>query len=407
GLTGVFDPTPALGASSQLTLSVGAAVAPGGYTLTVRGTATGLPDRTATLTLTVSPPPAGPQISLSSSNLTFNVTHGGAHPPLQTIGINNSGTGTLSELNIGTITYGPGRSGWLRAPQLPLTTGPTSLVVQTQPLERLRPGTYTATIPVQSAVASNSPQNLYVTLNVAAGEQCSTAGAPSISLSQTLSGALSASDCTLPTGEHADVYLLSLAAETDVQIDLTTTAFTSRLRLRDAATGVIFELGRTGFQNARLTRRLTGGSYIIEASANSPSGAGPYELGVTTTSVPIPLDGDWQGIANDGNTVAYIVQLNRVIFFYADLGRIEDPAAAAYCYLEYGASASAEIVANNFQINWSAGTFRTTISGTMSSANSSSGNVGSIILDQHQCGGRPWLAQLPARTWTAERLTIP
>jgi hypothetical protein len=512
GVTGVFNPTPAPGTSSQLTLSVGAAVAPDTYILTVRGAAPGLADRTATLFLNVSAAPAialaptsvtlsatagganpaaqtvsvsnsgggtlsgltasvaytagqpsewltatlsastapstltltattgslaagsytasvavaapvavnspqtvtvtftlsaGPQISLSSSNLTFNVTQGGPDPSFQTIGISNSGTGTLSGLNIGTITYGPGASGWLRAPQLNLTTASasTSLLVQTQPLDLIRPGTYTATIPVQSAVAGNSPQNLYVTLNVAAGEQCSTVAAPPISVGQTLSGTLSVSDCTLPTGAHADVYLLSLATETDVQIDLTTTAFTSRLRLRDAATGVIVEQGYTGFQNARLTRRLGGGSYIIEASANSPSGAGAYQLGVTTAALPIPFDGNWRGTASDGNTIAYIVQLNRVIFFFADLGRIED--GPDYCYLAYGSSASSEIVANSFEINWSAGTFRTTVSGTVSSTSAASGNIGAIILDSHPCGSRTWLGQLTARTWTGERFTIP
>jgi hypothetical protein len=96
-----------------------------------------------------------------------------------------------------------------------------------------------------------------------------------------------------------------------------------------------------------------------------------------------------------------------VTFFYADLGRIEDAPTASSCYLEYGAPASAGIVANSFEINWSAGTFRTTVSGTMSGANTATGTIRSIVLDQHPCGDRNWLAQLAACTWTAERLTIP
>jgi hypothetical protein len=59
GVTGTFDPTPAPGASSTLTISVGDAATPGQYPLTVRGATPGLADRTATLTLTVIAPGAG------------------------------------------------------------------------------------------------------------------------------------------------------------------------------------------------------------------------------------------------------------------------------------------------------------------------------------------------------------
>jgi hypothetical protein len=53
GLTASFNPASVTGASSTLTLNVGAAVAPGNYPLTVRGTAAGLTDQTAILTVTV------------------------------------------------------------------------------------------------------------------------------------------------------------------------------------------------------------------------------------------------------------------------------------------------------------------------------------------------------------------
>ena len=313
-------------APSTLTLSAATgSLAAGTYTASVAvasPVASNSP-QTVSVTFTLS---SGPQISLSTSSLAFDAVHGGATPSFQTVGITNSGTGTLSGLNVGTITYGSSGSGWLRAPQLNLTTASelTSLLVQTQSLDLLRPGTYTATVPVQSAVASYSPQNVTVTLNITAGVQCSPDGAPSIAVGETLDGSLSDTDCTLPTGPHADVYLLTLLAETDVQIDLTTTAFTSRLRLRDPATGVILALGYTGFQNARLTRRLSPGTYVIEGSANSASGAGSYQLAVTTTALPIPFDGNWRGTASDGNTVSFIVQLNRVIFFFVDVGRLED-----------------------------------------------------------------------------------
>ena len=56
GVTASFDPTPATGDASTLTITVGVAVTLGQYTLTVRGVAAGLTDRTATLTLRVTDP---------------------------------------------------------------------------------------------------------------------------------------------------------------------------------------------------------------------------------------------------------------------------------------------------------------------------------------------------------------
>lgn len=53
GITGAFNPTPSTTNTSALTLSVGAAVAPGDYPVTIQGTATGPGVKTTTLTLTV------------------------------------------------------------------------------------------------------------------------------------------------------------------------------------------------------------------------------------------------------------------------------------------------------------------------------------------------------------------
>jgi len=53
-----FNPNPATGDQATLTLQVGAQVPAGDYTLTVRGQAQGLQDRTATLTLRVQPQPS-------------------------------------------------------------------------------------------------------------------------------------------------------------------------------------------------------------------------------------------------------------------------------------------------------------------------------------------------------------
>ncbi len=69
-----FSPNPATGGEATLTLQVGEGVPPGTYALTARGRAEGLPDRAASLSLTVTPPPDF-QVSLSPSSLT--VVQGG------------------------------------------------------------------------------------------------------------------------------------------------------------------------------------------------------------------------------------------------------------------------------------------------------------------------------------------
>ena len=65
GVTASFDPTPATGDASTLTITVGVAVTLGQYTLTVRGVAAGLTDRTATLTLRVTDPAETPAWSFA------------------------------------------------------------------------------------------------------------------------------------------------------------------------------------------------------------------------------------------------------------------------------------------------------------------------------------------------------
>jgi hypothetical protein len=144
------------------------ALTPGTYTATIpvqSGVASNSP-QTLTVSFTVT---ASPAIALSSASLTFSATQGGADLASQFITITNSGSGTLSGLSTGTITYGPGATGWLQAPTLNTTTAPATLTVQ--PVTgALTPGTYTATIPVQSGVASNSPQTLTVTFTMTSSQ---------------------------------------------------------------------------------------------------------------------------------------------------------------------------------------------------------------------------------------------
>ena len=138
-----------------------------------------------TVTFTVTPAPA---INLAPATLTFAGTQRMADPAAQTVAVTNSGGGSLTGLAVGTISYGTG-SGWLTA-TLDVTAAPATLTVRAA-LGTLAAGAYTATIPITSAVAVNSPRNVSVTFNVAAG--------PTIGLTP---AALSVVD-TVTTGDPA------------------------------------------------------------------------------------------------------------------------------------------------------------------------------------------------------------
>src|SRR5436190_1267433 len=93
GVTGSFNPAAPTGTSSTVTLSVGAAVAPGVYNLTVDGTATA-GNRSTPLTLTVS---AAPDYTLSLSPATLTIAQGATGPTTVTITRTNfTGAVTLS-----------------------------------------------------------------------------------------------------------------------------------------------------------------------------------------------------------------------------------------------------------------------------------------------------------------------
>lgn len=123
--------------------------------------------RTITVTFTVTAAPA-PTINLSATTANFAVSSGGANPPSQnTIQVTNSGAGTLSGLNVGTVTYQAGQpTGWLSA-SLSSTTAPSSVTLFA--VTRWLPaGTYTASVPIASTApqVTNSPRPILVTFTV-------------------------------------------------------------------------------------------------------------------------------------------------------------------------------------------------------------------------------------------------
>jgi hypothetical protein len=114
-------------------------------------------------------------LALSTGSVSFVGVQGGNTPAPQSIAITNGGTGLLTGLAVGPITYGGG-SGWLGA-SLDKTTAPATLTLSVT-AGGLSSGAYTATLPISAHGASNSPQQLAVRLLVLGGAGVTTLAAP-------------------------------------------------------------------------------------------------------------------------------------------------------------------------------------------------------------------------------------
>ncbi len=152
-------------------------LAAGTYTATVSVASSGATNtpQTYSVTLTVAPS-SSPTIAVSPTSVTASSGNCTNYPANQNVTISNSGGGTLATPTIGTVTYNQG-SGWLNL-WITGSSAPYTLTVEFQGLCGLADGTYTATIPISSSGASNSPVSIPVTLTIS-----STGGSPTISLS--------------------------------------------------------------------------------------------------------------------------------------------------------------------------------------------------------------------------------
>lgn len=153
-------------APTSLTLAASTSgLAVGNYAATVR-VSSSLPNvapRDIAVNLTVSP---GPAIALSSSTVNVSAVFG-TNPADQQVTVTNSGGGTLNQLSLDAPSFGQGQAqGWLSPiPALASATAPAVITLKFATAS-LPNGTYNATVPVRSPVASNSPLNLNVVLVV-------------------------------------------------------------------------------------------------------------------------------------------------------------------------------------------------------------------------------------------------
>lgn len=106
-----------------------------------------------------------PAISLSATQIRFSGTPSSSNPPPQAVTVTNVGGSTLSNLSVGTITYGAGEpTGWVTA-SLSGTAAPSTLTLSAN-IVPLAAGTYSASVPILDGSASNTPQTISVTSSV-------------------------------------------------------------------------------------------------------------------------------------------------------------------------------------------------------------------------------------------------
>ena len=130
----------------------------GTYTGSVQISAAGASNSPVSLTVTLTVAPAAAVLAVSPKALTFNYTAGATIPAAESIQLTNSGGGTLNWSATTSATWLSVAAASGTAPStLSVAVSPTGLGVET----------YTGSIQISAAGASNSPVSVTVTLTVA------------------------------------------------------------------------------------------------------------------------------------------------------------------------------------------------------------------------------------------------
>jgi hypothetical protein len=101
---------------------------------------------------------------------------------------------------------------------------------------------------------------------------------------QTILGSLLTSDGRNPNflSAYADIYSMTLNSPTTITINLSSTAFTTRVYLLSAEGTIL--ASNTGAPNSQISTALDAGTYYIVASSSSGGMTGAYTLSLTSTS---------------------------------------------------------------------------------------------------------------------------
>jgi hypothetical protein len=107
-----------------------------------------------------------------------------------------------------------------------------------------------------------------------------------VALGETANGTLSNASCNIG-GYYEDLWILTLGAGADVQIDQTSGAFDTYLIIADNS-GSVLETDDDGGggTNSRIVRTLAAGTYYIRAGTYARGATGAYQLAVQAVSLP-------------------------------------------------------------------------------------------------------------------------
>jgi len=197
-----------------------------------------------------------PGIAVTPAALTFTDTVGTAAPASQAVAISADGHGSLTGLKAA-VDYGSGTAGWLTL-SLSDTTAPATVTL-TSSLASLTPGTYHATVVISATDASNSPQLVPVTFDIA----------PPVAPTMVLSTTSASFSDTLG------------AAATAAQMITISRADTTTAPLTGLAVGSIIYVGPPGW----LTATLSGTD--APATLTLRENKGTLPVGTYTATVPI------------------------------------------------------------------------------------------------------------------------
>lgn len=176
GVTGTFNPAAPTADASSLTVNVASTVAPGTYNLTVTGTATGVADKTAALTLTVT---AAAGYSLALTPATVNLAPGSTATSTVAVTRSNNFTGAV------TLAVESPPAG-ITASFNPSSVTGTQSTMTVNVAASVAPGSYTLT--VKGTATGVADQTTQLTVVVAAATFSLTAAPNAVTVQQGTSG---------------------------------------------------------------------------------------------------------------------------------------------------------------------------------------------------------------------------
>jgi hypothetical protein len=207
----------------------------------------------------------------------FLAVGGGEGAALESIHVENLTETRVDGLSIGAIEYGSGASGWLEA-VLQDSRAPTTLLVAAS-ASGLQDGNYSASIPIFSPHADNSPGTVTVSLEVTSDPCAAVAG--TIGVGDSVSGVLQTTDCMLwGEGPFSQRWRLALEDSTAIRITLSSDDFDPVLEVTTLGGDTLdFSFGALSEFPATVNTTLPAGTYNLKLYGGVGQ-TGAYDLSV-------------------------------------------------------------------------------------------------------------------------------